>query len=669
MTEELKTIDTVDTSPFKKLVMTIGELPTSFVESMTYYELLAWLCNYLENTVIPAVNNNAEVSQELQDKFVELKSYVDNYFDNLDVQDEINNKLDAMAEAGTLQEIITEYIQANTAWCFDTVADMKLADNFINGSYARTFGFYAKNDGGANLYKIRTITNDDTVDDVTIIELADDTLIAELITTPSMNIVQFGGQNNTNISTKLGKMIADSKINTIDLMNMSFTLTSLITLKSNLTIKNATLTSTNLVKSFEGTSLSNVKIENIEFNGNNTSEKAIYLTSCKNVNIINCKFHDYEPLTSSSAGINTHSCSFVTIKDSECYDIGNETDTTSHLNYEARGIILENSTNSIIENCYIHDIYTINDHGDGVQFLSPISRVFSNNIIRNSLIEGCIYRAIKIQQLGITVDNCKITGGSNNRELKEAGISIYDSNAKITNCFIDQLCSCAIEIGTTTDITDVADNIIIADNIIKFDKSISWGVITCSGLASMISNLSITGNKIIITDVNEKPYGIQILDNFDGITIANNIVDGGECFVTIRKKTGTVSQTKSGLNITGNNGNVKQLFVELGENLEVSNGTIVGNYCYYKTPLSFISGQNSVRTFDVTLYKTFVIKDNNCVASDNTKIYDGPRSYGASTARPTTAVNNGFEFFDTTLHQMLVFYSNKWYKPDGTEAA
>ena len=43
MTENLnlKTVDTVDTGPFRKLVMTIGELPTAFVESMTYYELLA----------------------------------------------------------------------------------------------------------------------------------------------------------------------------------------------------------------------------------------------------------------------------------------------------------------------------------------------------------------------------------------------------------------------------------------------------------------------------------------------------------------------------------------------------------------------------------------------------------------------------------------------------
>lgn len=87
-------------------------------------------------------------------KFVELYNYVHDYFDNLDVQEEINNKLDDMVEAGTLQEIITEYIQSNVAWTFDTVAEMKLAINLVDGSYVRTLGFYSLGDGGGALYKI-----------------------------------------------------------------------------------------------------------------------------------------------------------------------------------------------------------------------------------------------------------------------------------------------------------------------------------------------------------------------------------------------------------------------------------------------------------------------------------------------------------------------------------
>ncbi|MBO7712814.1 MAG: hypothetical protein J6S85_04540 [Methanobrevibacter sp.] len=94
MNNEIKTI-----SPFKNFCMTIGNLPTSYLESMSYYETLCWLIKYLENTIKPAVNQNAEALKELQE-------YVSNYFDNLDVTDEINAKLDDMAESGELAEII-----------------------------------------------------------------------------------------------------------------------------------------------------------------------------------------------------------------------------------------------------------------------------------------------------------------------------------------------------------------------------------------------------------------------------------------------------------------------------------------------------------------------------------------------------------------------------------
>lgn len=83
--------------PFKKFCMTIGALPSSYLESLTYQELLLWFCDYLQNTVIPTIDNNAEAVKELQNLYIELKDYVDNYFKNLDVQKEINNKLDEMA--------------------------------------------------------------------------------------------------------------------------------------------------------------------------------------------------------------------------------------------------------------------------------------------------------------------------------------------------------------------------------------------------------------------------------------------------------------------------------------------------------------------------------------------------------------------------------------------
>lgn len=150
----LQTVETVDTQPFRRLIMTIGELPTSFIESMTYYELLAWFTNYLETVIIPTVNNNGECVEELQQKYIELKhnteaeiarfeddtdaeierfenatdaeierfetdlteafntlkNFVDNYFENLDVQEEIDNKLDEMANNGSLYRLINDEI-------------------------------------------------------------------------------------------------------------------------------------------------------------------------------------------------------------------------------------------------------------------------------------------------------------------------------------------------------------------------------------------------------------------------------------------------------------------------------------------------------------------------------------------------------------------------------
>lgn len=97
--------------PFKYFCSTIGELPSSYLESMTYYETVVWLCNYLKETIIPTVNNTGSAVTELQDLYIELENYVNTYFDNLNVQEEINNKLDQMASDGTLTNLISNYVE------------------------------------------------------------------------------------------------------------------------------------------------------------------------------------------------------------------------------------------------------------------------------------------------------------------------------------------------------------------------------------------------------------------------------------------------------------------------------------------------------------------------------------------------------------------------------
>ena len=186
-------------------------IPLAFDESMSYYETLCALLDYLKTTT-EVVNNNAEL-------LAELESYVKNYFDNLDVQEEINNKLDEMVEAGTLQEIIADYLNSKAIFGFDTVADLKQATNLIDGSYAKTLGYYSVNDGGASLYKIRNVTNDDIIDNAFIISLDIDNLIAELIIFNNININQLGakGDGINDDTTAFEKAI--NKINYISLVS------------------------------------------------------------------------------------------------------------------------------------------------------------------------------------------------------------------------------------------------------------------------------------------------------------------------------------------------------------------------------------------------------------------------------------------------------------------
>jgi len=84
-------------------------IPLAFDESMSYYECICALRDYI-NQFIDNLNNVNDGLAELQTFYLQLQDYVNNYFDNLDVQEEINNKLDEMTESGELKTIIGEYL-------------------------------------------------------------------------------------------------------------------------------------------------------------------------------------------------------------------------------------------------------------------------------------------------------------------------------------------------------------------------------------------------------------------------------------------------------------------------------------------------------------------------------------------------------------------------------
>ena len=94
-------------------------IPTVFDDSMTYYEALCALSKWLQDNLVNVVNNNAEITEEYIKKVEDLKKYVDEYFDNLNIQEEVNNKLDEMAESGDLASIVAIFLDKSVATVTD----------------------------------------------------------------------------------------------------------------------------------------------------------------------------------------------------------------------------------------------------------------------------------------------------------------------------------------------------------------------------------------------------------------------------------------------------------------------------------------------------------------------------------------------------------------------
>ena len=282
--------------------------------------------------------------EEYIDKFNELHDYVMDYFANLDVQEEINNKLDDMTEAGTLQEIVASYLNSRAVFGYDSVSEMKSADNLLDGSYAKTSGFVEINDGGGATYKIRTATEDDVVDNMTLIEL-DSGLIAQLLIEPTMTTRQFGSSVNADVNVLTKALSLCETVILSDNMtiapqqvqitgNHTFDLDGhKITMGDNNNIEWANLIRVN--------TSGLITIKNGELDGNSAGQTVAHvinntgiLVTTGNCIIENMKIHDflYE-------GIITNGHTFTTVKECNIYDCGRN------------GIAFLSWDSVVVENC------------------------------------------------------------------------------------------------------------------------------------------------------------------------------------------------------------------------------------------------------------------------------------------------------------------------------
>lgn len=341
-----------------------------------------------------------ETVENYIEQFNQLHDYVHDYFDNLDVQEEINNKLDQMLEDGVLQEIISQFLQSTAIWCFDSVADLKTATNLIEGSYARTLGYYTANDGGGATYKIKSEAPSGYYENL------NSGLYAELIIEPNVNVNQFGAKGDGSTDDTQAISEALNRVDTIDFLNSTYIINDLET------VHDITIHGNGATLKWENDSNGvieinhNVKIDNINFDKNNASNYVLYKAEDTEDNLVDvelseCSFSnsasgvvplylvhlnklDINECTFSnllSSSMNAGSIKFVNITNNLFNNIGNLAST----NRSGNAIYIGHSQyisilNNTIVNCTDSAIYCSNSYAEFVNI--------SNNKINNSQKEG-----------------------------------------------------------------------------------------------------------------------------------------------------------------------------------------------------------------------------------------------------------------------------------------
>ena len=161
-------------------------------DALTDYELFCKMIAYMKKAL-----DEIKTYKDGFDKLEKELKDLENYVYNLDLQDEVNNKLDEMADSGELAGIISLFVSLMSLYVFDNVSDMLDGENLFDGARCQTLGFYAKGDNGGAFYVIRDKGVSETVDDIHTFELINDnTLVAEIVKFDYVNAKQLGAKDD-----------------------------------------------------------------------------------------------------------------------------------------------------------------------------------------------------------------------------------------------------------------------------------------------------------------------------------------------------------------------------------------------------------------------------------------------------------------------------------------
>lgn len=357
--------------PFKAWVQ--QALPSVYDDSLSYTDLLSKLLYYVD----VLTENNTTLSNDVKNAI----DYINNYFNNLDVQDEVNKKLDLMAVDGTLEKLIGKYITTKNQIVFESVADMlKSNETKENGNYL-CYGYLDKFDGGKGYY-IATKTRDESK-----WQLTNGTLYFTLINDNPVNLSSFGGHTSSDI---LKNAFAYAIKNKFDIVgNGEYTTNEPLIVTEPININVKTIIANNFIDytlkcHYDFSKQAELNKIEVHINCNNVSS-GIDVTGCKKTLILNSEI------------ININECGIRLNSGYECY-IEN-----THLYGTGKnsiGILLDTS-DCVIDNCVGIDCHTFIKANQ----LNQISQCHAW-IGTPELLSGSIFVDLSEQYIVGNISNC-----------------------------------------------------------------------------------------------------------------------------------------------------------------------------------------------------------------------------------------------------------------------
>ena len=210
--------------PFKGWVLQNFPFIEEDFDAITNYQLYCKIVEYISK-ISASQNEVVNNMNTLNSSFTELTVYINNYFENLDIQTEVDSKLDEMAESGQLTDIIAQYLQLAGILAYNTVDDLANAENLNNGSFTKTYGKETYNDGYGAFYKVRELLNTDIIDGDNIVALVNyPDLIAEKIIDKVIenvgNLEDLETTNKDNLVSAINEVNSNSNDNVTNIGNL-----------------------------------------------------------------------------------------------------------------------------------------------------------------------------------------------------------------------------------------------------------------------------------------------------------------------------------------------------------------------------------------------------------------------------------------------------------------